>query len=174
MLFLIWYLCITTKHELQLLCNEVPRRVKYIDNLGHYIAKNFVVYTVYLVKHHYFICPQSLVAYIIHHTHSLACSHAVYRRDSEFPATHLPPVCIFLYDEYICYEKWHHKLKMTVPLYATSILQNNLPMHEKILGSRFHFRPKKKKTTALDRGEGSASPPSCFIPKETDPWVFAE
>ena len=29
-------------------------------------------------------------------------------------------------------------------------------------------------TTALDRGEGSASPPNCFIPMETDPWVFAE
>ena len=60
-LFFIWYLCITTKHVLQTLCNEVPRRVKYTDNLEHYITKNFVVYTVYLVKHHYFICPQSLV-----------------------------------------------------------------------------------------------------------------
>jgi hypothetical protein len=59
-LFLIWYLCITTKHVLQTLCNEVPRRVKYTDNLEHYTTKNFVVYTIYLVKHHYFICPQSL------------------------------------------------------------------------------------------------------------------
>lgn len=121
-LLLIWYLCITTtKHELQMLCNEVPRRVMYRDNLGHYTTKNSVVYTVYLVKHRYFICLQSLVAYIIHHTHSLACSHATYRRDSKFPATHSPPVCIFLYDEYICYEKCHHKLKMKVPLRATSI-----------------------------------------------------
>jgi hypothetical protein len=26
----------------------------------------------------------------------------------------------------------------------------------------------------LDRGVWSAPSPSCFIPKETDPWVFAE
>ena len=48
-----------------------------------------------------------LVAYIIHHTHSLACSHAAHWTDSKFPATHSPPVCIFLYDEYIYYEKCH-------------------------------------------------------------------
>jgi len=56
-------------------------------------------------------------------------------------------------------------------------------MHEKVLGSRFPFRQKKKcaehvycvfLTTALDRGKGSASPHSCFIPKETDPWLLAE
>ena len=60
-----------------------------------------------------------LVAYIIHHTLSLAFSHTAYQRDSKFPATHSPPVCIFLYDEYICYEKWHHKFKwkyLYVPL----------------------------------------------------------
>ena len=45
-----------------MLCNEVPRRVKYIDNLGRYTTKNFVIYTVYLFKQHYFVCPQSLVA----------------------------------------------------------------------------------------------------------------
>jgi len=72
---------------------------------------------------------------------------------------------------------------MKVPLSAISTLQNNLLMHKKVLGSRFPFRQKKKKaehvyhvflTTVLDRGKGSASPHSCFIAKETDPWVFAE
>jgi len=36
----------TTKHELKILCNEVPRRVKYIDNLGHYTTRNFVNFMV--------------------------------------------------------------------------------------------------------------------------------
>jgi hypothetical protein len=129
-LFSFWYLCITTKHGLQVLCNEVPRRVKCTHNLGHYTRKNSVVYAVYLVQHHYFICPQSLVT-----SHWFLTLYIT--------PTHSPPVCIFLYDEYICYKECHQKLKIKVSLCATSIWQNYLQMHEKVLGSRFHFRQKK-------------------------------
>jgi hypothetical protein len=167
--------------------NKVPIRVKNVDNLEHYITKNFVVYTGNLVQCRYFKCPQppvtchSLPTLYITPTHSLVPTLLIGKI-----ASSLQPTCHHCADFCMIHTGMLNTSATRSVIInwneSTSLCQfhtgKQFTNAWNSFGQQVPFQTEHKHSedvchlflaSALERGEWSASPPCCFIPKENHP-----